>query len=29
MQYIGAPYSRDQERVVAVIEPDRQTVGLG
>jgi PPOX class probable F420-dependent enzyme len=28
MKYIGAPYSRDQERVVALIEPDRQTVGV-
>jgi PPOX class probable F420-dependent enzyme len=28
-KYIGAPYSRDQERVVAVIEPDHQTVGVG
>jgi PPOX class probable F420-dependent enzyme len=28
MKYTGAPYSRDQERVVALIEPDRQTVGV-
>lgn len=28
-KYIGAPYSRDQQRVVAVIEPERQTVGVG
>jgi PPOX class probable F420-dependent enzyme len=28
-KYIGAPYSREQERVVAVIEPGRQTVGIG
>ena len=28
MKYIGRPYSRDQERVVCVIEPDRQTVGI-
>ncbi|MFC1405047.1 MULTISPECIES: PPOX class F420-dependent oxidoreductase [Streptacidiphilus] len=28
-KYIGAPYSREQERVVAVIEPERQSVGLG
>jgi PPOX class probable F420-dependent enzyme len=28
-KYTGAPYSRDQERVVAVIEPGRQTVGVG
>jgi hypothetical protein len=27
-KYIGRPYSRDEERVVAVIEPERQTVGL-
>ena len=29
MKYIGAPYSREQERVVAVIEPERQSVGMG
>ena len=29
MKYIGAPYSRGQERVVVVIEPERQTVGVG
>jgi PPOX class probable F420-dependent enzyme len=28
-KYTGAPYSREQERVVAVIEPERQKVGLG
>jgi PPOX class probable F420-dependent enzyme len=28
MKYIGRPYGRDQERVVGVIEPDRQTVGV-
>jgi PPOX class probable F420-dependent enzyme len=28
-KYVGAPYSREQERVVAVIEPERQTVGVG
>ena len=28
-KYIGQPYSRDQERVVAVIEPEHQTVGVG
>jgi len=28
MKYIGQPYGRDQERVVGVIEPDRQTVGV-
>jgi PPOX class probable F420-dependent enzyme len=27
-KYIGAPYSREVERVVAVIEPERQTVGV-
>jgi PPOX class probable F420-dependent enzyme len=27
-KYIGAPYPRDQERVVAVIEPEHQTVGI-
>jgi PPOX class probable F420-dependent enzyme len=27
-KYIGAPYSRQEERVVAVIEPERQTVGV-
>ncbi|WP_129669351.1 PPOX class F420-dependent oxidoreductase [Phytoactinopolyspora endophytica] len=29
MKYIGAPYPRGQERVVAVIEPEQQTVGVG
>jgi len=28
-KYTGAPYTRGQERVVAVIEPERQTVGIG
>jgi hypothetical protein len=28
-QYTGAPYPRGQERVVVVIEPERQTVGVG
>lgn len=28
-KYIGAPYPREQERVVLVIEPERQTVGVG
>ena len=28
-KYTGQPYPRDQERVVAVIEPGRQTVGIG
>ena len=27
-KYIGQPYSRDQERVVGVIEPERLTVGV-
>ncbi|HEY8471583.1 MAG TPA: PPOX class F420-dependent oxidoreductase [Natronosporangium sp.] len=27
-KYVGAPYPREQERVVAVIEPERQRVGL-
>lgn len=29
VKYTGQPYSRDEERVVAVIEPERQTVGVG
>jgi PPOX class probable F420-dependent enzyme len=28
-KYTGAPYPRGDERVVAVIEPERQTVGIG
>jgi nitroimidazol reductase NimA-like FMN-containing flavoprotein (pyridoxamine 5'-phosphate oxidase superfamily) len=28
-KYTGAPYSREEERVVGVIEPERQTVGIG
>jgi hypothetical protein len=28
VKYIGEPYSRELERVVAVIEPERQTVGV-
>ncbi len=28
-KYTGAPYPRGQERVVAVIEPERQAVGVG
>jgi hypothetical protein len=28
-KYAGAPYPRGRERVVAVIEPERQTVGVG
>lgn len=27
--YVGAPYPREQERVVGVIEPERQIVGMG
>ena len=29
MKYTGQPYPRGQERVVAVIEPGRQNVGIG
>ena len=28
-KYTGRPYPRDEERVVALIEPEKQTVGLG
>jgi PPOX class probable F420-dependent enzyme len=28
-KYTGEPYPRGQERVVAVVEPERQTVGVG
>ena len=28
-KYTGQPYSRDLDRIVAVIEPERQTVGVG
>ena len=28
-KYIGGPYPRDEERSVAVVEPERQTVGVG
>jgi PPOX class probable F420-dependent enzyme len=28
MKYVGTPYSRAEERVVGVIEPQRQTVGV-
>ena len=28
-KYIGGPYPRDEVRVVAVVEPERQTVGVG
>jgi PPOX class probable F420-dependent enzyme len=27
-KYIGSPYTRDVERVVALIEPEHQTVGM-
>jgi PPOX class probable F420-dependent enzyme len=27
MKYIGGPYSRGEERVIALIEPDRQSAG--
>ena len=27
MKYIGGPYSRDEARVIALIEPDRQGIG--
>ncbi|GAA0380987.1 PPOX class F420-dependent oxidoreductase [Microbispora corallina] len=29
MKYAGVPYPRGQERIVIVIEPERQTVGVG
>jgi PPOX class probable F420-dependent enzyme len=28
-KYTGGPYPREQERVVVVVEPERQTVGVG
>jgi PPOX class probable F420-dependent enzyme len=28
-KYLGGPYPRGQERVVALIEPERQSVGMG
>ena len=28
MKYLGAPYPREQERVVAVVEPERLIVGV-
>jgi hypothetical protein len=28
IKYTGAPYSRGQERVVAVINPERQIIGV-
>jgi PPOX class probable F420-dependent enzyme len=27
-KYLGQPYGRDQDRVIGVIEPDHQTVGV-
>ena len=27
-KYTGQPYSRDQQRIVAVVEPEKQTVGI-
>ncbi|MEU4478967.1 TIGR03618 family F420-dependent PPOX class oxidoreductase [Micromonospora sp. NPDC023966] len=29
IKYTGQPYARGEERVVAVIEPERQTIGVG
>lgn len=29
VKYVGQPYPRDQERVVALIEPELQRVGIG
>jgi PPOX class probable F420-dependent enzyme len=29
VKYTGHPYPRGEERVVAVVEPERQTVGVG
>jgi PPOX class probable F420-dependent enzyme len=29
MKYLGRPYPRDDERVVAVVEPEHQRVGVG
>lgn len=28
-KYTGQPYSREEERVVALVEPEKQTVGVG
>ncbi|MEV4265218.1 TIGR03618 family F420-dependent PPOX class oxidoreductase [Kribbella sp. NPDC049584] len=28
LKYLGQPYPRDVDRIIAVIEPDRQTVGV-
>jgi PPOX class probable F420-dependent enzyme len=27
-KYTGQPYTRDKERIVAVVEPDQQTIGM-
>ena len=27
-KYTGQPYTRDKERIVAVVEPDQQTIGV-
>jgi PPOX class probable F420-dependent enzyme len=29
LKYTGGPYPREQDRVVIVVEPDRQKVGIG
>ena len=29
MKYVGQPYGRGEERVIAVVEVERQTVGIG
>jgi hypothetical protein len=29
VKYTGAPYPRDQKRVIFVIHPERQSVGVG
>jgi len=29
VKYTGGPYPRGQERIVALVEPERQTVGIG
>jgi len=28
-KYTGAPYPRGEERMVAIIEPERQAIGIG
>jgi hypothetical protein len=27
-KYTGQPYTRDKERIVVVVEPDQQTIGM-